>query len=330
MPSSYTPSLRLVLPVQGELTGNWGTTVNNGLTSLVDAAIAGTATVSMTDANYTLTAANEAADEARQMFIRLTGTLSTTRNVICPAVSKLYFVSNETTGGQSIVFKTAAGTGITVPNGSRVSLCCDGTNVVVAANRFEGNVTGDVSGNAGTVTNGVYTTGNQTIGGVKTFSSTPVVPDASFALAKIQNIATDRILGRASSGSGVAEELSAIPSAVTVPAGSIAGALNASGSAPLYACRAWVNFNGTTSPGTIRASGNVSSVTKNGTGDYTVNFTTAMSDANYSTSLYSDGSSGSGQMHRISQTASALRVGTGDRLYETIQDGVNNSVSIFR
>jgi hypothetical protein len=48
-----------------------------------------------------------------------------------------------------------------------------------------------------------------------------------------------------------------------------------------YKCRAWVNFNGTTTPPTIRASGNVSSVTKNGTGDYTVNFTTAMPDANY-------------------------------------------------
>jgi hypothetical protein len=47
-------------------------------------------------------------------------------------------------------------------------------------------------------------------------------------------------------------------------------------------CRAWVNFNGTTaSPSTIRGSFNVSSVTKNGTGDYTVNFTTAMPDANY-------------------------------------------------
>jgi hypothetical protein len=53
------------------------------------------------------------------------------------------------------------------------------------------------------------------------------------------------------------------------------------GTAPSYLCRAWVNFNGTTSPGTIRASGNVSSVTKNGAGDYTVNFTTAMPDANY-------------------------------------------------
>ena len=48
--------------------------------------------------------------------------------------------------------------------------------------------------------------------------------------------------------------------------------------------KAWVNFNGTTSPGTIRSSYNVSSVTKNGTGDYTITFTTAMSDANYSIS----------------------------------------------
>ena len=54
-----------------------------------------------------------------------------------------------------------------------------------------------------------------------------------------------------------------------------------SGTAPLYMCRAWVNFNGTGTVA-IRASGNVSSITDNGTGDYTVNFTTAMADANYS------------------------------------------------
>jgi hypothetical protein len=48
-----------------------------------------------------------------------------------------------------------------------------------------------------------------------------------------------------------------------------------------YGCRAWVNFNGTGTPA-IRASGNVTSITDNGTGDYTVNFTTAMPDANYS------------------------------------------------
>ena len=56
-----------------------------------------------------------------------------------------------------------------------------------------------------------------------------------------------------------------------------------SGSAPIYGARAWVNFNGTGTVA-IRASGNVSSITDNGTGDYTVNFTTAIPDANYSVS----------------------------------------------
>ena len=57
-------------------------------------------------------------------------------------------------------------------------------------------------------------------------------------------------------------------------------ALNASGTAPIYACRAWVNFNGTGTVA-IRASGNVSSITDNGVGSYIVNFTTAMPDVNY-------------------------------------------------
>ena len=54
-----------------------------------------------------------------------------------------------------------------------------------------------------------------------------------------------------------------------------------SGTAPLYGCRAWVNFNGTGTVA-IRASGNVSSITDNAVGNYTVNFTTAMVDVNYS------------------------------------------------
>jgi hypothetical protein len=62
---------------------------------------------------------------------------------------------------------------------------------------------------------------------------------------------------------------------------------------PEYKCRAWVNFDGTTAtPSTIRGNGNVSSVTKNATGDYTVNFTTAMPDANYGTQVTSDSNLG--------------------------------------
>ena len=62
-----------------------------------------------------------------------------------------------------------------------------------------------------------------------------------------------------------------------------------------YKCRAWVNLNGTGTVA-IRASGNVSTITDNGPGDYTVNFTTAMPDANYACVSMGviDESSGSG------------------------------------
>jgi hypothetical protein len=63
-------------------------------------------------------------------------------------------------------------------------------------------------------------------------------------------------------------------------ASAIKTALNASGDAGIFAARAWVNFNGSGTVA-IRASGNVTSITDNGTGNYTVNFTTAMPDANY-------------------------------------------------
>lgn len=79
-----------------------------------------------------------------------------------------------------------------------------------------------------------------------------------------------------SGGSNTAQ----INGALAVNTTSLRTELNATGSAPIYACRAWVNFNGTGTVA-IRASGNVSSITDNGAGDYTINFTTAMPDANY-------------------------------------------------
>lgn len=70
-------------------------------------------------------------------------------------------------------------------------------------------------------------------------------------------------------------------------------AFNATGSAPVYACRAWVNFNGTGTVA-IRASGNVTSITDNGTGDYTVSYTTALPDVNYSVVLMAQRTSAGG------------------------------------
>jgi len=132
--ASYTTSLRLVQPATGEYSGTWGTQVNNGLTALVDTSIAGTASITMTAANYTLSNNNGASDEARAMFLVLGGTPGASFNVICPAVSKLYFVTNSTGHAQTV--KTSAGSGISVPNGASMTLRCNGTDVVVAQNYF--------------------------------------------------------------------------------------------------------------------------------------------------------------------------------------------------
>jgi len=115
-------------------------------------------------------------------------------------------------------------------------------------------------------------------------------------------------------------------------------ALNASGSAPIYACRAWINFDGTSgSIGTGRASGNVSGVTDNGTGDYTVTFTTAMSDANYAavkSAAYQGANYSADYTGVVSQTTTAFRFYTGytSNFSNTsvVKDVTHIEVAVFR
>ena len=136
MASTYTDELRIEKIATGEQSGSWGTTTNTQY-DLWESTISGTVTVAFaSDGNDTLTTANGADDEARHMFINLSGgtTLSTTRNLVVPTKSKLYFVRNNTNGSQAVVVKTTSGSGITVPHGKYMSLYCDGTNVIDAAN----------------------------------------------------------------------------------------------------------------------------------------------------------------------------------------------------
>jgi hypothetical protein len=86
--------------------------------------------------------------------------------------------------------------------------------------------------------------------------------------------------GQISGASVIASSITNAKLSLSANDSNIKTALNASGDPGIYACRAWVNFNGTSTVA-IRGSGNVSSITDNGTGDYTVNFTNAMPDANY-------------------------------------------------
>jgi hypothetical protein len=111
----------------------------------------------------------------------------------------------------------------------------------------------------------------------------------------------------------------------------VASLTTASGSAPSYSARAWVNFNGTGTVA-IRASGNVSSITDNGTGEYTVNFTTAMSDANYAVSF----SQGENAVSNVSSnvvssiTSSSARFIHYEGTIPALRDIASLFVAIFR
>lgn len=111
------------------------------------------------------------------------------------------------------------------------------------------------------------------------------------------------------------------------------GALNATGTAPIYVCRAWVNFNGTGTVA-IRASGNVSSITDNGVGDYTMNFTTAMPDVNYSFSGAGQNSATSclvcGAGASFAKTTSSLQRVVSLNSSMTVIDAPYVDIQIFR
>lgn len=146
MASTFSPTLRLELIGDGDQSGIWGQTTNSNLGTLIEQAITGVQTVTMSDANYTLTSFNGVADEARNAILEFTGTLSQQRNVIAPLVEKTYVIKNSTTGGFPIQIIGASGTGVVIQNGTTTAVYCNGTNFFSAFTGTAGNFT--INGNA--------------------------------------------------------------------------------------------------------------------------------------------------------------------------------------
>ena len=135
MASTYSTNLALELIGTGEQSGTWGVTTNTNLGTLLEQAISGYVTQAITDgADTTITIPNGATGVARNMFIEMTGALTAARNLIVPANKKLYFIYNNTTGGYAVTVKVSGQTGVSVPNGKKVILVSNGTDVVNAEN----------------------------------------------------------------------------------------------------------------------------------------------------------------------------------------------------
>lgn len=127
--TNFSPLLGLALPTTGDLSGTWGTTVNDAITSLLDSAVAGTTTLS-TDTDVTLTTTNGAANQARNAILLWTASNgATTRNVTAPAQSKAYVVINAGTG--SIVVRgSGPTTGVTIISGEKALIAWNGSDFV--------------------------------------------------------------------------------------------------------------------------------------------------------------------------------------------------------
>ena len=168
MASTYTSITRLEKQADGENPNTWGSRLNQNALDLVDQAIGQYTTISVAAANHTLTVVNGGADQARSPFIELQGTVTSSLNVVVPAVGKSYVVRDNTTRNPSsntITLKTATGTGQLVKNGRISQFICDSVSV----HPVEG-YSSVTEGAAGLATNNTFS-GTNIFSGLTSFTS---------------------------------------------------------------------------------------------------------------------------------------------------------------
>jgi hypothetical protein len=178
MASTYS-DLKIELIGTGEQAGTWGTTTNSNLGTALEQAIVGKADVTMSGTPITLTLTNSnAAQDARAIYLNLTGSPGGAAVLEVPAIQKPYIVKNGTTGGFAVTVKVTGQTGVSVPNGKTMWLYNNGTDVTNAIDNLPSGATvggvaiGTGTGTVTSVDVSGGTTGLTTSGGPVTSSGT--------------------------------------------------------------------------------------------------------------------------------------------------------------
>jgi microcystin-dependent protein len=175
MASTFSQTLRLELIGDGDQSGIWGQTTNTNLGTLLEQSITGVVSITMTDANYTLTNFNGVSDEARNAVLVVGGTNAAVRDIITPLVEKLYVVRNNTSGGFAVNIRASSGSSVSVPNGATIWVYCDGTNFNAVGTESVGNF--EVNGNL-TVTGNETVSGNSAVTGTTTLTGATTLSNA--------------------------------------------------------------------------------------------------------------------------------------------------------
>lgn len=140
MPSTFSTNLKVELMATGDNSGTWGDVTNTNLGTALEQAIVGYGNPNYSsDANLTITLTDSNASQAaRALVLNVTSSVSltVTRELVVPTIQKQYIVQNNTSGSQSITVKTSAGAGVTVPNGRKMHVYVNGTDVVQMVDYF--------------------------------------------------------------------------------------------------------------------------------------------------------------------------------------------------
>jgi hypothetical protein len=133
MATSYTTLLGLALPATGELSGTWGDTVNNYLSTYVDSAVAGSLAISLTgDVTLTKTTGSSLGSTSSQYAILNVTPSASTWTITVPAASKIYVINN-LSGTYTFTFKATGQTGVTIATSEKCVVAFNGTDFVKIA-----------------------------------------------------------------------------------------------------------------------------------------------------------------------------------------------------
>lgn len=329
---ALTTKLGLDIPVVGGDSDAWGDKLNADL-EIIDKAVQYERLVKSVAgaSNVTLTA-----EESSYTVLRFTGVLTGNISVSIPVnPERAYVVENATSGAFTLTFKTTTGTGVVLPNdGVGRSVYNDGTNVAFTRTSLADSATSAT--NATNATNATSATRSTNLTGGNNTTLLGAIPyqsntDTTTLLAP-NTTTTKKVLTQTGTGTNGAAP---VWDEVQIGAGIL---------------RAWVNFNGTRNvtdtgastngqPVLLNGSGNVTSVVKNATGDYTINFTSALPDGNYAVAFAgiavnnfytSVAVSGTAAVGPNLKTATQLRVVTANPNVNANLDLADISVTIFR
>ena len=213
MASTYSSDLKLELMTTGEKSGTWGTITNTNLQQL-EQAVSGYIAIDVGSADVALALSNGAVSNGKNLYFKLTGTLTANRTVTMPDSAERVFIVEDATDRSASLFtltvKTVSGTGVTLPIASTNLLYSDGTNISLGI-RHKGYVT---PGATYTAVNGdqvLVDTSGSGIGAPVTINlpASPAIGDEVHFIDSGNNLASNNLtIGRNSSNIlGVAADL---------------------------------------------------------------------------------------------------------------------------